>query len=69
MTVTVKKTVPSAEAVQVLYQRMRYEYEFYHYVKEQFHLLKRKFGLKSRVSRHFRFQRKVRKKKEVFCNN
>ncbi|XP_055391887.1 uronyl 2-sulfotransferase isoform X2 [Bubalus kerabau] len=50
MTVTVKKTVPSPEAVQILYQRMRYEYEFYHYVKEQFHLLKRKFGLKSRVS-------------------
>ncbi|XP_038312616.1 uronyl 2-sulfotransferase isoform X3 [Canis lupus familiaris] len=51
MTVTVKKTVPSPEAVQILYQRMRYEYEFYHYVKEQFHLLKRKFGLKSHVSR------------------
>lgn len=51
MTVTVKKTVPSPEAVQILYQRMRYEYEFYHYVKEQFHLLKRKFGLKSRISR------------------
>ncbi|XP_032001980.1 uronyl 2-sulfotransferase isoform X1 [Hylobates moloch] len=52
MTVTVKKTVPSPEAVQILYQRMRYEYEFYHYVKEQFHLLKRKFGLKSHVSKH-----------------
>ncbi|XP_038936988.1 uronyl 2-sulfotransferase isoform X3 [Rattus norvegicus] len=51
MTVTVKKTVPSPEAVQILYQRMRYEYEFYHYVKEQFHLLKRKLGLKSRASR------------------
>uniref|UniRef100_A0A2I3TQC4 Uronyl 2-sulfotransferase n=2 Tax=Catarrhini TaxID=9526 RepID=A0A2I3TQC4_PANTR len=51
MTVTVKKTVPSPEAVQILYQRMRYEYEFYHYVKEQFHLLKRKFGLKSHVSK------------------
>lgn len=51
MTVTVKKTVPSPEAVQILYQRMRYEYEFYHYVKEQFHLLKRKLGLKSRTSR------------------
>ncbi|XP_014333390.2 uronyl 2-sulfotransferase isoform X1 [Bos mutus] len=50
MTVTVKKTAPSPEAVQILYQRMRYEYEFYHYVKEQFHLLKRKFGLKPRVS-------------------
>lgn len=51
MTVTVRKTVPSPEAVQILYQRMRYEYDFYHYVKEQFHLLKRKFGLKSRVSK------------------
>lgn len=50
MTVTVRKTVPSPEAVQILYQRMRYEYEFYHYVREQFHLLKRKLGLKSRVS-------------------
>lgn len=28
---------------------MKYEYEFYYYVKEQFHLLKRKFGLKSQV--------------------
>ncbi|XP_075410523.1 uronyl 2-sulfotransferase [Tenrec ecaudatus] len=50
LTVTVKKTVPSPEAVQILYQRMRYEYEFYHYVREQFHLLKRKFGLKSPAS-------------------
>ncbi|NXR23104.1 UST sulfotransferase, partial [Cinclus mexicanus] len=49
LTVTVKKTVPSPEAIQVLYQRMRYEYEFYYYVKEQFHLLKRKFGLKSHI--------------------
>ncbi|KAM9004080.1 uronyl 2-sulfotransferase isoform 2-T2 [Sarcophilus harrisii] len=51
MTVTVKKTVPSPEAIQILYQRMRYEYEFYYFVKEQFHLLKRKFGLKSHVSK------------------
>ncbi|XP_021382706.1 uronyl 2-sulfotransferase isoform X1 [Lonchura striata] len=49
LTVTVKKTVPSPEAIQILYQRMRYEYEFYYYVKEQFHLLKRKFGLKSHI--------------------
>lgn len=47
LTVTVKKTAPSPEALQILYQRMRYEYEFYYYVKEQFHLLKRKFGLRS----------------------
>ncbi|XP_025019679.1 uronyl 2-sulfotransferase [Python bivittatus] len=47
LTVTVKKTVPSPESIQILYQRMRYEYEFYYYVKEQFHLLKRKFGLRS----------------------
>ncbi|XP_015271037.1 PREDICTED: uronyl 2-sulfotransferase [Gekko japonicus] len=38
LTVTVKKTVPSPEAIQILYQRMKYEYEFYYYVKEQFHL-------------------------------
>ncbi|XP_069091284.1 uronyl 2-sulfotransferase [Pleurodeles waltl] len=49
LTVTVKKTIPSPEALQVLYQRMKYEYEFYHYVKDQFHLIKRKFGLKSHI--------------------
>lgn len=49
LTVTVKKTIPSPEALQVLYQRMNYEYAFYHYVKDQFHLLKRKFGLKSHI--------------------
>uniref|UniRef100_A0A8C5PHN4 Uronyl 2-sulfotransferase n=1 Tax=Leptobrachium leishanense TaxID=445787 RepID=A0A8C5PHN4_9ANUR len=47
LTVTVKKTFPSTNALQVLHQRMKYEYDFYYYVKEQFHLLKRKFGLKS----------------------
>lgn len=51
LTVTVKKTFPSPNALQVLYQRMKYEYEFYYYVKEQFHLLKRKFGLKSQVKK------------------
>ncbi|XP_075355142.1 uronyl 2-sulfotransferase isoform X3 [Mycteria americana] len=59
LTVTVKKTVPSPEAIQILYQRMRYEYEFYYYVKEQFHLLKRKFGLKSHI-------RKPRPRPEFF---
>ncbi|XP_075452789.1 uronyl 2-sulfotransferase isoform X2 [Ascaphus truei] len=49
LTVTVKKAFPSPNALQVLYQRMKYEYEFYYYVKEQFNLLKRKFGLKSNV--------------------
>ncbi|KAE8602148.1 hypothetical protein XENTR_v10013896 [Xenopus tropicalis] len=49
LTVTVKKTFPSPAALQVLYQRMKYEYEFYYYVKEQFHLLKHKFGLKSHI--------------------
>uniref|UniRef100_A0ACB8GD22 Uncharacterized protein n=1 Tax=Sphaerodactylus townsendi TaxID=933632 RepID=A0ACB8GD22_9SAUR len=53
LTVTVKKTVPSPEAIQILYQRMKYEYEFYYYVKEQFHLLKRKFGLRSSSSNSF----------------
>ncbi|XP_048391406.1 uronyl 2-sulfotransferase a [Stegostoma tigrinum] len=47
---TVKKQVPSLEALKVLYQRMRYEYNFYNYVKDQFHLLKRKFGLKTQAS-------------------
>ncbi|XP_038661201.1 uronyl 2-sulfotransferase a isoform X2 [Scyliorhinus canicula] len=46
-TITVKKQVPSPEALKVLYQRMRYEYNFYNYVKDEFHLLKRKFGLKT----------------------
>ncbi|XP_078505391.1 uronyl 2-sulfotransferase isoform X1 [Lissotriton helveticus] len=49
LTVTVKKTIPSPEALQVLYQRMKYEYAFYHYVKDQFHLIKRKFGMKSHI--------------------
>ncbi|KAG8444452.1 hypothetical protein GDO86_009579 [Hymenochirus boettgeri] len=49
LTVTVKKAFPSPNALQVLYQRMKYEYEFYYFVKQQFHLLKRKFGLKSHV--------------------
>ncbi|XP_051868987.1 uronyl 2-sulfotransferase a isoform X1 [Pristis pectinata] len=47
-TITVKKQKPSPEALKVLFQRMRYEYDFYNYVKNQFHLLKRKFGLKTR---------------------
>lgn len=42
-----KKQKPSQEALKVLFQRMRYEYDFYNYVKDQFHLLKRKFGLKT----------------------
>ncbi|XP_069462771.1 uronyl 2-sulfotransferase [Ambystoma mexicanum] len=49
LTVTVKKTIPSPDALQVLYQRLKYEYEFYHFVKDQFHLLKRKFGMKSHI--------------------
>ncbi|XP_069788358.1 uronyl 2-sulfotransferase a [Narcine bancroftii] len=49
-TITVKKQKPSTEAFKVLFQRMRYEYEFYNYVKNQFHLLKQKFGLKNRNS-------------------
>lgn len=53
LTGTVKKSVPSLEAIQILYQRMKYEYEFYYYVKEQFHLLKRKFGLRSSSSNSF----------------
>ncbi|XP_064196532.1 uronyl 2-sulfotransferase a isoform X2 [Anguilla rostrata] len=47
MTGTVRKQTPSLEALQTLYQRMRYEYDFYNFVREQFHLTKRKIGLKS----------------------
>uniref|UniRef100_A0A8C9RVM2 Uronyl 2-sulfotransferase n=1 Tax=Scleropages formosus TaxID=113540 RepID=A0A8C9RVM2_SCLFO len=47
LTGTVRKHTPSLEALQVLYQRMRYEYEFYNFVQDQFHLLKKKIGLKS----------------------
>ncbi|XP_064411418.1 uronyl 2-sulfotransferase a [Latimeria chalumnae] len=49
MTVTVKKQTPSPEAIQVLYQRMKYEYDFYYFVREKFHMLKRNFGLKTQV--------------------
>lgn len=47
LTGTVKKQMPSFEALQVLYQRMKYEYDFYNFVRDQFHLTKRKIGLKS----------------------
>lgn len=47
MTGTVRKHMPSLEALQVLYHRMRYEYEFYNFIREQFHLMKKKIGLKS----------------------
>uniref|UniRef100_A0A673JSR5 Uronyl 2-sulfotransferase-like n=1 Tax=Sinocyclocheilus rhinocerous TaxID=307959 RepID=A0A673JSR5_9TELE len=47
LTGTVKKHMPSLEALQVLYQRMKYEYDFYNFVRDQFHLTKKKIGLKS----------------------
>ncbi|XP_026867030.1 uronyl 2-sulfotransferase isoform X2 [Electrophorus electricus] len=47
LTVTVHKQSPSLEALQVLYQRMEHEYDFYNFIKAQFHLTKRKFGLRS----------------------
>lgn len=47
MTGTVRKHTPTLEALQVLYHRMRYEYEFYDFVRNQFHLTKKKIGLKS----------------------
>ncbi|KAG9347625.1 hypothetical protein JZ751_005196, partial [Albula glossodonta] len=50
MTGTVRKHMPTLEALQVLYQRMKYEYDFYNFIRDQFHLLKKKIGLKS-VSR------------------
>ncbi|XP_043924868.1 uronyl 2-sulfotransferase [Protopterus annectens] len=49
LTGTVKKQIPSPEAVEVLYQRMKYEYDFYYHVRDQFHLFKRKLGLKSQI--------------------
>ncbi|KAM9554223.1 uronyl 2-sulfotransferase-like [Salvelinus alpinus] len=50
MTGTVRKHTPTLEALQVLYHRMRYEYDFYNFIRDQFHLMKKKIGLKS-VSR------------------
>lgn len=50
MTGTVRKHTPTLEALQVLYQRMRYEYDFYNFIRDQFHLMKKKIGLRS-VSR------------------
>ncbi|XP_061609181.1 uronyl 2-sulfotransferase a [Phyllopteryx taeniolatus] len=47
LTGTVRKHTPTLEALQVLYHRMRYEYEFYNFVRDQFHLMKKKIGLKS----------------------
>lgn len=47
MTGTVRKHTPTLEALQVLYHRMRYEYEFYNFIRDQFHLMKKKIGLKS----------------------
>ncbi|XP_074472279.1 uronyl 2-sulfotransferase a isoform X1 [Sebastes fasciatus] len=47
MTGTVRKHTPTLEALQVLYHRMRYEYDFYNFIRDQFHLTKKKIGLKS----------------------
>lgn len=47
LTGTVKKHMPTIEALQVLYQRMKYEYDFYNFIHDQFHLTKKKIGLKS----------------------
>ncbi|XP_061125600.1 uronyl 2-sulfotransferase a isoform X3 [Syngnathus typhle] len=47
MTGTVRKHTPTLEALQVLYHRMRYEYEFYNFIRDQFHLTKKKIGLKT----------------------
>ncbi|KAL4624007.1 uronyl 2-sulfotransferase-like, partial [Arapaima gigas] len=49
MTGTVKKHTPTLRALQVLYQRMKYEYDFYYFIRDQFHLMKKKIGLKSTV--------------------
>ncbi|XP_078734345.1 uronyl 2-sulfotransferase [Lampetra fluviatilis] len=45
-TSSLKKQLPSRRALQVLYQRLGYEYDFYYFVRDQFHLLKRKLGLR-----------------------
>lgn len=47
LTGTVRKHTPSLEALQVLYHRMRYEYNFYNFIRDQFHLMKKKIGLTS----------------------
>ncbi|XP_016148739.1 uronyl 2-sulfotransferase [Sinocyclocheilus grahami] len=47
LTGTVKKHMPTLEGLQVLYQRMKYEYDFYNFIRDQFHLTKKKIGLKS----------------------
>ncbi|XP_008395974.1 uronyl 2-sulfotransferase a isoform X1 [Poecilia reticulata] len=47
LTGTVRKHMPTLEALQVLYHRMRYEYEFYDFIRDQFHLVKKKIGLRS----------------------
>uniref|UniRef100_A0A3B3XC22 Uronyl 2-sulfotransferase n=1 Tax=Poecilia mexicana TaxID=48701 RepID=A0A3B3XC22_9TELE len=47
LTGTVRKHTPTLEALQVLYHRMRYEYEFYDFIRDQFHLMKKKIGLRS----------------------
>ncbi|XP_017555189.1 uronyl 2-sulfotransferase isoform X1 [Pygocentrus nattereri] len=54
MTGTVHKQTPSLKSLQVLYQRMKYEYDFYNFIKAQFHLTKWKFGLRTwpRSPRH-----------------
>uniref|UniRef100_A0A8C6SZ73 Uronyl 2-sulfotransferase n=1 Tax=Neogobius melanostomus TaxID=47308 RepID=A0A8C6SZ73_9GOBI len=49
LTSTVRKYTPTLEALQVLYHRMSYEYEFYNFIRDQFHLMKRKIGLKSQA--------------------
>ncbi|XP_028823805.1 uronyl 2-sulfotransferase-like isoform X2 [Denticeps clupeoides] len=47
LTGTVKKHTPTPAALQALFQRMRFEYDFYNFVRQQFHLLKKKIGLRS----------------------
>lgn len=47
MTGTVRKHTPTLEALKVLFHRMRYEYDFYNFIRDQFHLTKKKIGLKS----------------------
>lgn len=50
LTGTVRKHTPTPAALQVLYRRMRYEYDFYDFIRAQFHLMKKKIGLRSSSS-------------------
>uniref|UniRef100_UPI00358DED7B uronyl 2-sulfotransferase isoform X2 n=1 Tax=Myxine glutinosa TaxID=7769 RepID=UPI00358DED7B len=45
-TVTMKKASPSLPALQMLHERMRWEYDFYYFARDQFNLMKHKMGFR-----------------------